>query len=270
MITSADGTTIGYRTTGEGPGLLVIPGAMEGADDFQEMADALANDFTVHVIDRRGCGESGPHQAGHGLRTEVEDVRAVLAATGAQRLFGVSSGAVIALQAALQLPGITHIAAYEPPIDVVRRKGEVVARFEKEAEAGQHLEAVVTLAKGLGIWPRWLRVILRLAPRRVLVATLRKIAADDPENLFEGLPAVRHDLRIVAEASANLARFQALRGRVLLIGGTESPRDLVGGLDALADLLPAAEKVLVEKAHHASATENPRLIVPALRGFLEA
>jgi pimeloyl-ACP methyl ester carboxylesterase len=268
VITSVDGTTIGCRTTGRGPGVLVIPGPMEAADDFQELADALANDFTVHVLDRRGRGESGPHRAGHGLRTEVEDVRAVLDATGAQRLLGVSSGAVIALEAALRLPGITHVAAYEPPIDVAKHKGEVLARFEKEVEAERHPEAVVTIAKGLGIGPPWLRVMLRLAPRRFLVAAVRKMAAEEGEDLFEGLPTVRHDLRIVEEGSANLARFGALRGHVLLIGGTWSPGYLTGGLYALADLLPHAEKILVERAHHFSASASPRLLVPALKGFL--
>ncbi|RAS61602.1 pimeloyl-ACP methyl ester carboxylesterase [Lentzea atacamensis] len=270
MITSVDGTTIGCRTTGRGPGVLVIPGPMEGAGDFRELAEALANDFTVHVLDRRGRGESGPHRAGHGLRTEVEDVRAVLDATGAQRLLGVSSGAVIALEAALRLPGITHVVAYEPPIDLAKHRGGVLARFEQEVEAGRHPEAVVTITKGLGFGPLWLRVMLRLAPRWVLVRAVRKMVAEEGKDLLEGLPTVRHDLRIVEEGSANLTRFGALRGHVLLIGGTRSPSYLTGGLYALADLLPHAEKILVDRAHHFSAAESPRLLVPALEGFLGA
>ncbi|GGU36466.1 alpha/beta fold hydrolase [Lentzea flava] len=269
MITSTDGTAIAHRTTGSGPGLLVVPGAMETAEDFQRFADALSDEYTVHVLDRRGRGESGPHRAGHGLRTEVEDVRAVLDATGAERVFGVSSGAVIALQAALQLPGITHVAAYEPPFDVVKRKGGVLTRFEEEVRAGKDLEAVVTITKGLGIGPRWMRLGLRLTPRALLVAMLRKIQADEGEDLFEGLPTVSHDLRIVEEGGANLARFAALRPHVLLIGGTDSPRDLTSGLHALADVLPRAEKILVENAHHLTPSDEPRLVVPALRGFLK-
>lgn len=268
MVTSADGTTIGYRTTGRGPGVLVIPGPVEAAEDLRGLADALANDFTVHVLDRRGRGESGPCRAGHGLGTEVEDVRAVLEATGAQRVFGVSSGAVIALQAALRLRGITHVAAYEPPIDVVRHKGRVLARFEKEVAAGRYVEAVVTIAKGLGLGPRWLRLGLRVVPRRFLVSALRKESAREPEDdVFQDLPAVCRDIRIVEEGSADLARFGAVPARVLLIGGAASPRHFVGGLYALADLLPGAEKILVEEAHHFSASDSPGLLVPALKGF---
>lgn len=252
MITSTDGTAIGYRSTGSGPGLLVIPGPMETSTDFQDFADALADGFTVHVIDRRGRGESGPHRAGHGLRTEVEDVRAVLDATGAQRVFGVSSGAVIALQAALQVPGISHVGAYEPPIDLAKRKGRIIARFGKEMSAGQHVEAVVTLVKGLEVGPRWLRMV----PRGILVAVLRKGADGEPDNMFDRLPTVHHDFRIVEEGSANLARFGVLRGQVLLIGGTKSPRHLTDGLYELGDLLPRAEKILVEEAHHFSPSET--------------
>lgn len=271
MITSADGTAIGCRTTGQGPGVLVIPGPAESAEDLQELADALANDFTVHVVDRRGRGESGPCRAGHDLRTEVEDVTAVLEATGAQRLFGISSGALIALQVALRSRGITHVAVYEPPIDVVRHQGRVLARFEKEVAAARYAEAVVTIAKGLGLGPRWLRLGLRMTPRSFLVAMMRKEMAREPEDeAFEALSAVCRDIRIAQEGSADVARFGAVRGRVLLIGGTESPRHFVGGLYALADLLPDAEKVLVEKAHHFSASESPGQLVPALTAFLKA
>jgi len=38
-------------------------------------------------VGRRSRGESGPYRTGQGLRTVVADVRAVLKATGAQRLF---------------------------------------------------------------------------------------------------------------------------------------------------------------------------------------
>jgi pimeloyl-ACP methyl ester carboxylesterase len=74
----------------------------------------------------------------------------------------------------------------------------------------------------------------------------------------------------VGGSSANLARFKGLRCRVLLIGGTRSPRAVTAGLYALADLLPDAEKILVEGAHHLSPSGKPGLVEPALRGFLTA
>lgn len=265
VITSADGTTIGCRTTGSGPGLLVVHGVMDTSRAYQELADLLADDFTVHVVDRRSRGESGPYRTGQGLRTEVEDVRAVLKATGAQRLFGADSGAVIALEAALRLPGITHVAAYEPPIDAFRRQQKVIARYEEEMSAGQHVEALVTILKGLDSSPRWLRML----PRRALAAAMCKYVAQEPDDELALLPTVSHDFRAVEEGGANLERFAALRSRALLIGGTRSPRHLKETLHTLGGVLPEAEKVLVEEAGHGSPTEKPGLVAPALRSFLK-
>lgn len=52
--------TISYRTTGTGPGLVIVPGALALATDFDRLAAALAARFTVHTIERRGRGASGP------------------------------------------------------------------------------------------------------------------------------------------------------------------------------------------------------------------
>jgi len=46
----------GHRTTGTGPGLIIVPGALALAKDFDHLATALAARFTVHTIERRGRG----------------------------------------------------------------------------------------------------------------------------------------------------------------------------------------------------------------------
>src|ERR1700683_926024 len=93
FVTSADGSKIGYRTLGSGPDVVLLHGAMESAHSHMHMARALAARFTVHVPDRRGRGASDPYPAtGSSIRTEVEDLAAVLTRTGASRVFGVSAG----------------------------------------------------------------------------------------------------------------------------------------------------------------------------------
>src|ERR1700761_9796399 len=96
-VTSADGTTIGYRHVGRGPAVVVLHGSNESAASHTQLARALASRFTVYLPDRRGRGLSGPHRPGHSLRTEVEDLQAVVAASGAQAVFGVSVAGLIAL-----------------------------------------------------------------------------------------------------------------------------------------------------------------------------
>src|SRR5882757_7932454 len=90
-VESRDGTSIGYWKIGRGPAVVVLHGSMESARSHTLLAQALADDFTVYLPDRRGRGLSGPHRADHGVRTEVEDLEAVLREAGATLAFGVSA-----------------------------------------------------------------------------------------------------------------------------------------------------------------------------------
>src|ERR1700748_3494329 len=105
-VTSRDGTPIGYLKTGRGPAVVIMHGSMESARSHTLLAQALAGDFTVYLPDRRGRGLSGPHRPDHSVRTEVEDLQAVLAESGAQLVFGVSAGGLGVLGGARTMPGI--------------------------------------------------------------------------------------------------------------------------------------------------------------------
>src|SRR5215475_16119197 len=115
-VTSRDGTPIGYLKTGRGPAVVILHGSMESARSHTLLAQALASDFTVYLPDRRGRGLSGPHRPDHSVRTEVEDLEAVLTAAGADRVFGVSAGGAAVLEAARTLPSLKKVAVYEPAI----------------------------------------------------------------------------------------------------------------------------------------------------------
>src|SRR5512135_1649886 len=92
IVSSEDGTRIAYLSTGHGPSILVIPGVLSMASDYTAFARALAENFAVHTIERRGRGESGPQGDGYSILKECDDVRAVRAATGASLLVGHSYG----------------------------------------------------------------------------------------------------------------------------------------------------------------------------------
>jgi pimeloyl-ACP methyl ester carboxylesterase len=89
---SRDGTRIGYLSVGTGPAVLVIPGVLSMAADYGAFARALADRFTVHTIERRGRGESGPQGEDYSIAKECEDVLAVQGQTGASLLAGHSYG----------------------------------------------------------------------------------------------------------------------------------------------------------------------------------
>jgi pimeloyl-ACP methyl ester carboxylesterase len=57
-VMSRDGTKIGYRQAGHGPGIVLVQGAMGTAYNYDQLATDLASDFTVYVPDRRGRGMS--------------------------------------------------------------------------------------------------------------------------------------------------------------------------------------------------------------------
>src|SRR5262249_10761453 len=48
-VTSEDGTTVGYRRLGRGPGLVLVHGGMQAAHSFMKLATALSDAFTVYV-----------------------------------------------------------------------------------------------------------------------------------------------------------------------------------------------------------------------------
>jgi pimeloyl-ACP methyl ester carboxylesterase len=86
------------------------------AQSHIQLAEALATNFTVYLPDRRGRGLSGPYGKDYSIQKDVEDMDALLTKTGAHYVFGVSSGGIIWLQAALSLPSIHKAAIYEPPL----------------------------------------------------------------------------------------------------------------------------------------------------------
>ncbi len=100
-VTSADGTSIGYRMIGKGPGLILIQGAMGTATNYDELARSLAASFTVYLPDRRGRGMSPlAYDPAHTVRRDIEDLSSLVEYGGATFIFGLSSGAMIALAAA--------------------------------------------------------------------------------------------------------------------------------------------------------------------------
>src|SRR5215813_1404323 len=153
-VTSKDGTTLGYRQFGHGPGVVLLHGASSSGYNHVQLAEALADAFTVYVPDRRGRGLSGPYHTGDSIQQEVEDLDALLTQTGVYQVFGVSSGGIICLQAALTLATIHKAAIYEPPFfmnDSAPR--EILTRFDQEMGQGQVAATLITGMKGAQMGP---------------------------------------------------------------------------------------------------------------------
>ena len=82
-VTSKDGTIIGYRQMGHGPGLILLHGGVNASQNLMKLGTLLRDEFTVYIPDRRGRGMSGPYGEDYSIRKEDEDLDAILKETGA-------------------------------------------------------------------------------------------------------------------------------------------------------------------------------------------
>lgn len=275
-VPSDDGTTIGYLELGSGPGVVLLHGAMETAPSHLGLAKALADAFTVYLPDRRGRGTSGPCDGDHAIAQDVADVTAVLAKTGARNVFGVSSGAVIGLHAALALPEIRRLAVYEPPLSLSRATAtRYASRLEREYAKGDVAAMLVTGMKGARAGPALLRALPHAALKPMVRAALRKEAqqpSGDEPTMASFAATLRCDFAVVAEANERLDLFAALRADVLLLDGSRSQPYLTAAVDALERIIPGARRVTFDGLDHrgsgnADEDGQPERVAAELRAF---
>jgi pimeloyl-ACP methyl ester carboxylesterase len=273
-VHSADGTAIGYQRAGTGPAVVLLHGAGQSSGNLTRLARALSETFTVYVPDRRGRGRSGPYGDFRGLSTEIEDLSTLLDACGASRLFGLSAGGVIAIEAALVRPDITKLALYEPPLTfdgVVH--GDWAPRYERQLDAGKAGAALVTVLKATADRTSPIRWI----PQRPLAAALdfaikRTASRPAPPGVMsprELIRTLRYDAETVNSTAGALDRFRALSCEVLLLGGSRSARNLTASLDGLCRVLPGATRVVLRGTGHTAPdnSRQPKRVAAVLRDF---
>ncbi|KIF78815.1 hypothetical protein QR77_14230 [Streptomyces sp. 150FB] len=265
---------MGYRQRGRGPGLILVHGGMQASQHLTGLAETLSADFTVYVPDRRGRGLSGPHGEGFGVRREVEDLRALAAATGTSRIFGLSSGALAVLRTALAVPQLDRIALYEPPLSV---GGSVptgwLPRFDREIAAGKIAAALLTALRGLGTEPALGRIPrFVLAPLMAVASRVRRESPGDDVPLAALVPTQHFDLRIIEEMADSVTDCAALEARVLLLDGAKSPAYLGVALEALSAVLPDARRITFPGLGHSGPDDDgdPKRVGEALREFFDA
>jgi pimeloyl-ACP methyl ester carboxylesterase len=277
FVTSKDGTTIGYRQFGHGPGIVVLHGAAESAQSHMQLAEALSDAYTVYLPDRRGRGLSGPYGKDYSAQEDVDDMDALLTQTGAHYVFGVSSGAIIWLQAALSLSAIHKAAIFEPPLFVDNSTPTaVLTRFDEEMAQGNLAAALVTAMQGaqmgppvFNAMPHWLLEPLT----KMMMAGEDKKARDGDVTMRMLAPTLHYDFQLVTDMSGKLERFGALRTDVLLLGGGASPAFLKAALDALEKILPHVRRVEFPGLGHGASGNTdrggrPEQVAQELRRFL--
>ncbi len=281
-VVSKDGTVIGYRQMGDGPGVILFHGGANASQSYSKLGADLSDAFTVYIPDRRGRGLSGPFGDNYSMRREVEDVDALLTETEAHNVFGLSSGGLIALQAALDLRSIRKAVINEPPLDVdnsiMTMLQSFLPRFDREIGEGKIADATVTLLKDFGalFLPGALQPVVNIAPRSVLAWLSREILRRDAKNVtgdnvpLEALiPTFHFDYQLVVEMQGTLESFEAVPADVLLLGASKSPAFLKHTLDALEDVIPHVHRIELQGLSHGAALDGgkPERVAHELRRF---
>jgi pimeloyl-ACP methyl ester carboxylesterase len=211
----------------------------------------------VFNYDRRGRGESGD-TAPYAVEREVDDLDALIGeAGGSAFVFGNSSGAALALEAATRGSAITKLALYEAPFIVDDSRPPVpddyVSQLDALVAAGRHGDAVAyTLTTGIAV------------PAAV-VASMRE------QPFWPAFEAVAHTLaydgRVMGDTQrgnpARLARWTSITVPTLVIDGGQTPW-MSRGADALAAVLPQARRRTLHDQPHGVA---PEVIAPVLEEF---
>jgi pimeloyl-ACP methyl ester carboxylesterase len=237
-ITSRDGTEIAFDRIGQGPPVIMVGGAFSWRRwrGFVELADLLSPHFTVLNYDRRGRGDSGDTQP-YAVEREFDDLQAIIGAGGGSAsVWGLSSGGILACEAARAGVAIEKIAAYEPPFivdpsggvppdDFVSRVGALVAR-------GRRSQAVkYFMARVMGM-PALIPSLMSLWPP-----------------MWSKLKATAHTLpyeaalidRYVRGRPVDDAYWRSVALPALIVSGEKSPEKLRKGAAAIAAALPNAE-----------------------------
>ncbi len=273
VVSSADGTPIGYRRLSAGPGLIVISGGYLAAQHYMRLAGALADAFTVYVPDRRGRGASGPPGDRYGIDRECEDVAALLAESGAEFLFGHSSGALIALQAGLTLPQVRKLAVFEPPLS---ERGSIssawIGEFDRQVARGKPAAALAAFLCADHLVSAW-------RPRPLLVGMLalylrwEKRRVEPPDASIESLiPLQRMDGLLVAEMDSSRQCMAGHDSRGVAARRREESRIPAGGSGGVARHAAAepAHRVAAHGPRGPSSDGQPERVAQALRTFFAA
>jgi pimeloyl-ACP methyl ester carboxylesterase len=255
-IISKDGTKIVYHKTGRGPVIILVDGAFCSKDfgPMPKLAPFLVENFTVISYDRRARGESGDTRP-YNIEREIEDLEALTEQNGGSAyLFGVSSGAILALRAVSHGLRVPKLVLFEPPFvtnKTLIRSPNAYHDLTQLIDDGKRGEAVkFYLRKVMGA-PAILPFVLKLTPN------WRKMKAN-----ANSLP---YDAAICGDFEIPKNLVSAITTPVLVIDSTKSPEILRSAVEATVRALPNGTRKSLKGSIH---DIPPKILAPELIQFL--
>jgi len=259
-VTSRDGTPIAFDRLGDGPPVIAVCGAMCDRALMRPTAEELAKHFTAFNYDRRGRGDSGDN-APYAIEREIEDLDALITEAGGNAyVYGHSSGAGLALHAAVAGLSVSRLVLHDPPYapdgneEARRSAREYGEELETRLSEGRRGDAVELFFTTVGM-PGQMVDEIRQTPRW---AELEEIA-----------PTLAYDSEVMGDVgrdgSIPVDRAGAVEVPVLVLtGGADLPWMTDVGR-RLAEVLPRGQHRILEGQEH---VVPPEVLVPVLTGFL--
>jgi pimeloyl-ACP methyl ester carboxylesterase len=260
-VISKDSTSIAYDLSGQGSAIILVSGATATRSAEESVAAALARQFTVIAYDRRGRGDSGDTTP-YAVEREVEDIDTLLSEVGGSAfVFGHSSGAVLALEAARLLKGrVKKLAMYEPPfiIDDSRPPApqDYIPHLNKLIAEGRRSEAVEYFMTDMVLVPAEMVAQMQSSPMwPQLEAVAHTISYDGAimGDTMNGNPAA-------------LKKWASVTTPTLVMVGGASPKFFHNSAQALVDILPNGTLQVLPGQDHGPADD---ILVPALFKFFK-
>jgi pimeloyl-ACP methyl ester carboxylesterase len=261
--TSQDGTIIAYEQTGAGPVVILVAAALADRGGTKRLAKHLSEHFTVINYDRRGRGKSGDHQP-YSSDREVEDIEALIDNSGgAAFVFGSSSGAVLALDAA-SIPGskVKKLFMYEPPFIIDESRPPVSDDLSRQitelVSAGRRNDAVkLFFTNGMGIPP--------------FAATMMRMLMPGWSKMAGMAHTVPYDLRILEGTQAGkplpAKKWGATAAPTWVMVGSRSEAFFHSGAKAVVNLLPNAQYRSLEGGNHGSVLLSSKAVASEVEHF---
>jgi pimeloyl-ACP methyl ester carboxylesterase len=254
-VISKDGTSIAYTATGSGPALIHIYGATCFKDFMFIKQDVkrFSAAFTVYSYDRRGRGDSGDTLPWT-VQKEVEDIAALIDSIGEPvMLYGHSSGAVLALEAAIALRDrITKVVIYDASYISTEAEKPAYQKLENSVaallQAGKNGKAIRVFLKGIGM-PGFFTLLMPLFPGW---RTMCRLA-----------PTLLYDIRLTKDVPQR-QRLAAIRVPVLILAGAKSPAVILKVKDILAATITGSQaRTIAGQDHMVSA----KVLLPELTRY---
>jgi len=259
---SRDGTAIAFDRLGEGQPLILVDGALcsRAFGPMPALAPLLARHFAVYLYDRRGRNESGDTLP-YAVEREIDDLQSMIdVAGGSAFVYGISSGAALALEAARRGLRITKLALYEAPfiVDASRppQPPDFLARLEQAVRSNRRSDAVKMFLQLVGV-PKIATMVMPIIP----AWSKLKAAAHT-------LP---YDITIVAANQQGRPLgadvYSSVSVPTLVLDGGKSPAWIRNGMRALANAVPSAVyQTIPGQTHNVKAAS----LAPALIAFFNA